>query len=73
MAKVLYPARLTAHIQNSYPSVNTAYPDAIGTAMFTFTDGFICNVYETGSVTFQGRPSTIKSEIEVQIEIINRG
>lgn len=73
MAKVLYPARLIAHIQNSYPTVILTYPDAIGTAMFVFTDKFICNVFENGTVTFQGRPSPIKQEIENQIEIINRG
>ncbi|GEM_PF-4036770 len=73
MAKVMYPARLIAHIQNSYPTVTTAYPDAIGTAMFTFADRSICNVFENGSVTFQGKASPIRAELEKQIEILNRG
>ncbi|MPQ85494.1 hypothetical protein F0170_16740 [Pseudomonas sp. MAFF 730085] len=73
MAKTKYPARLIAHIENSYATVTKEFPDAIGTAKFTFDDKSICNVFETGSVTFQGKASTIKGEIEAQIVIIDRG
>ncbi len=73
MAKTKFPARLIAHIENSYPAVAKEFPDAIGTAKFTFVDKLICNVFENGSVTFQGKASAIKGEIEDQIVIIDRG
>lgn len=64
--------RLVTHIQNSYPSAKMTEPDAIGTKKFTFTDGLIVNVFNNGTVNFQGKPSGIRKEIEAQIDIINR-
>lgn len=66
------PARLIAHIAISYPAAEKTFPDAIGTAKFTFPDKMICNVFANGTVNFQGKGSPIKAEIEAQIEIINR-
>jgi hypothetical protein len=73
MAKTLYPARLVAHIEISYPAAKKEFPDALGTAKFTFADKSICNVFETGTVNFQGKASPIKEEILAQILIIDRG
>jgi len=72
MAKTRYPARLVAHIEVSYPTATKEFPDAHGTAMFTFADKFICNVFETGTVNFQGKPSPIKEQILAAIDVIDQ-
>jgi len=66
------PARLLAHIENSYPRVVKSAATAIGTTKFTFPDKLVVNIYSTGTVTFQGMTSDIIEEIKHQIEVINR-
>ncbi len=66
------PARLIKHVQNSYPKAVAAAPAAIGTVKISFPDGLILNVFKNGTVNFQGKASTVRKEIEDQIEIINR-
>lgn len=66
------PARLIAHIENSYPKAVKSGPNAIGTYKFTFPDRLVVNVFANGTVNFQGQASVIQAEVERQVEIINR-
>ena len=38
---------------------------------YTFSDGFIVNIYNTGTITFQGTTSNTKETIIRKIEAIN--
>lgn len=65
------PTRLIKVIKTLYPTVEESRPSNLCTKL-SFQSGFIVNVFDNGTVNFQGKPdSDIQSNIESNIKTIN--
>jgi|GEM_PF-2786413 hypothetical protein len=60
---------LKSFVQDNFPDVSIEHPTDIQTK-YTFRDGLVMNIYETGTVNFQGRSHESKTKL-VLIEAIN--
>jgi hypothetical protein len=65
------PTKLISVIKALYPTVEESRPSHLCTKL-SFQSGFIVNVFDNGTVNFQGKPdSDIQSNIESNIKTIN--